>query len=105
MTRPCVDHGIVGCIARVDCRLLQHGEQRREQEAARAARPLPPYELDPMAWHREHPPWQEAGSASLAVFFAACVLGALVFLAVLALGQDVMCAAHDDALRYCEVQP
>lgn len=42
--------------------------------------------------------------ASLPVFLASCVAGSVVFLAVLAVGQDVMCAAHDDTLRYCEVQ-
>jgi hypothetical protein len=43
----------------------------------------------------------DTGTASIITFGAACIAGALLWLAVLAGGQQVMCAAHDDALRYC----
>jgi hypothetical protein len=43
----------------------------------------------------------DTGTACLAVFLFACIAGALLWLAVLAGGQQAMCAIHDDALRYC----
>jgi hypothetical protein len=43
----------------------------------------------------------DTGTAGLAIFLFACTAGALLWLAVLAGGQQAMCAIHDDALRYC----
>jgi hypothetical protein len=43
----------------------------------------------------------QAGSASVAVVLAVCIFGSLLFLALLAGGQRLMCATHDDGLRYC----
>jgi hypothetical protein len=43
----------------------------------------------------------DTGTACLATFLFAGIAGALLWLAVLAGGQQAMCAIHDDALRYC----
>lgn len=41
------------------------------------------------------------GSAGLAAVLLVGIFGGLLMLAVIALGQQAMCAAHNDALRYC----
>jgi hypothetical protein len=44
---------------------------------------------------------RDLGSTSVAVTLLAGIFGGLLFLFALSLGQDVMCAVHDDTLRYC----
>lgn len=47
----------------------------------------------------------DAGSATVALFLAGCIAGALAFLALLALGQQAVCWANGElGPRYCQEQ-
>lgn len=43
----------------------------------------------------------DVGSASLATFLAACVVGGLLLLAFLAAGAELVCAVNDPGPAYC----
>lgn len=47
------------------------------------------------------PRWGDAGHIATALALLACLFGGLLLLALVSVGQDAMCALHDDGLRYC----
>lgn len=53
------------------------------------------------AGHWRHTPEHEPPFTDRLIPFVLCLLLAVVFVAAVTVGQDLMCIAHDNAISYC----